>query len=742
MISSIRLTDVATYRPATVVLDSLLTINYFYGANGSGKTSISRVVAEPTTFPSCQLVWRDGVPLETLVYNRDFVDRHFHQVDELPGIFTLGDRDVEFFNRIEKANKELERIKDDLVGLKKTLVGDDGKGGKVGALVLVEEALRTACWKQKQQHDTTLRDAFEGCRSKAEVFKQRVLDERVSNKSELMTMAYIQKKAASLFAGNLQRAEPLSAPDASSLFAAEQSGILGKKILGKSDVDIAAMIRRLGNSDWVREGRSYLALNEKKCPFCQQSAPKRLEDDLNDYFDESFERDTKEVLDLEAAFDTASEECVASIDRLVAAQSPFADNAAIVALKRQFESHVALNRTRLLDKKREPSRIVALEPSTDLIAELSKLVDAANEAITAHNLTVANQVKERATLKGQVWKHLTEDALKDALKTYDQKKSELDKSIVNLRGHIEKKEIDQKHKEAEIRALESDVTSIQPTVNAINGLLLSFGFHGFSLAQAENKRCYKLVRPDGTDAKLTLSEGERTFVTFLYFYHLLKGSASESGVTNKRVVVIDDPVSSLDSDILFIVSTLIRKLCEDIRSKLTSVQQILLLTHNVYFHKEVTFQKSRGQGTLKDETFWTVRKTKNQSEVTRHTSNPIKSSYELLWLDVRERRAGNLSMQNSLRRILESYFKMLGGIDLDRIHERFAGSEKLACRALLSWVNDGSHSAHDDLYVAVDDSTVDVYLDVFQRIFEGEGHIEHYKMMMASPPTIAIALAS
>ncbi|MFH0083694.1 AAA family ATPase, partial [Pseudomonas aeruginosa] len=69
----------------------------------------------------------------------------------------------------------------------------------------------------------------------------------------------------------------------------------------------------------------------------------------------------------------------------------------------------------------------------------------------------------------------------------------------------------------------------------------------------------------GMDAKETLSEGERTFVTFLYFYHLLKGSDSESGVTTDRIVVFDDPVSSLDSDILFIVSSLIKALFDEVR---------------------------------------------------------------------------------------------------------------------------------------------------------------------------------
>ncbi len=309
----------------------------------------------------------------------------------------------------------------------------------------------------------------------------------------------------------------------------------------------------------------------------------------------------------------------------------------------------------------------------------------------------------------------------------------------SLKKQIQDKQDSKREKENEIRRLEREITSIQPTIDAINGLLASFGFHGFSVAQAENKRSYKLLRSDGADAKETLSEGEKTFVTFLYFYHLLKGSSSESGITNDRVVVFDDPVSSLDSDILFIVSTLIRKLCEEVRSPSTKIKQVFLLTHNVYFHKEVTFQKGRGGGTLKDEAFWIVRKSNEQSQIVRHPSNPIKSSYELLWLDVREARPNNLSIQNSLRRILETYFKMLGGIDLDKIHERLSGNEKLACRALLSWVNDGSHSAHDDLYVAVDDTTVALYLEVFRKIFDGQGHIGHYNMMMAAPSGTAIA---
>jgi wobble nucleotide-excising tRNase len=733
MIESIHLTGIATYGSTPSVLNGLLKFNYVYGANGSGKTTISRVIADSAQFPSCSIVWKARTPLEPLVYNRDFVDKHFRASVELPGIFTLGEKDATAADKIAAAKVECDRIAQEIVSLRKTLEGQNGADGKVGELAIAEKAFKDACWRQKQKHDDKLKVAFEGCRNNAEAFKAKVIAERTTNKSDNKTLDYILVKAETVFADGVEKIEPLTAINGASILQAEKSPILSKKILGKSDVDIAAMLQRLGNSDWVRQGRVFLAANEDTCPFCQQKIASGFEKSLAAYFDESFEADSKAVASVQSKYAADVVALSTALDTLLANPPELLDSTSLVAKKKLFDAHATLNQQRLLEKKKEPSRVIELNASDDLIAEIAAIVDAANKAIAAHNTTVANMTKERQMLKSQVWKFLIEEPLRDAIETYDRKKSQLVSAITNLRTQITLKESARREKEDEIRTLERDVTSIQPTIDAINGLLGSFGFHGFTLGQAQNNRCYRLCRPDGSDAKDTLSEGERTFVTFLYFYHLLKGSATESGATNDRVVVFDDPVSSLDSDILFIVSTLIRKLCDDVRSGRSTIKQVFLLTHNVYFHKEVTFQKSRANGTLKDETFWTVRKTIEQSEISKHTSNPIKSSYELLWLDVKEGRSGNLSIQNSLRRILETYFKMLGGIDLDKIHDRLAGNEKLACRALLSWVNDGSHSAHDDLYIAVDESTVALYLEVFKKIFQAEGHIEHYNMMMAGP---------
>ena len=343
---------------------------------------------------------------------------------------------------------------------------------------------------------------------------------------------------------------------------------------------------------------------------------------------------------------------------------------------------------------------------------------------------VENLPQERSALTSQVWKYVLEELNPD-LTAYRTMRDGLDKAITALTEQITAATTDKTKKASEIRELEKQITSVQPTIVAINALLVSFGFCGFSLAKTASGTSYKLIRSNGSDAKETLSEGEKTFITFLYFYHLLKGSVSDSGMTTDRVVVFDDPVSSLDSDILFIVGSLIKGLFDEVRLRTGHIKQIFVLTHNVYFHKEVTYNRKRpSNGMLNEETFWIVKKSGLVSNLAAQTTNPIKTSYELLWSEVRKPERSNLAIQNTLRRILENYFKILGGIELDELCAMFDGREKIICKSLCSWVHDGSHYAHDDLYVSIDDSTVENYLKVFKEIFVKARHEGHYKMMM------------
>jgi wobble nucleotide-excising tRNase len=732
MIESIHIADTATYGSTPEVLRDLSQFNFIFGSNGSGKTTISRVIAGEKEIPStCQVKWKGGVKLETLVYNRDFVERNFDSSTELKGIFTLGEKNIGTLEEIALAKGEYDKLEDKIRRLNIGLDGENGSGGKNGELKELEEEFKNKCWAQKQKYDGDFSLAFEGFR-RTEMFKEEILRQRVSNSATLESLENLEKKARTVFDSNPTREESIPSIEAETknLVAHESSSILKKRVIGKSDVDIAAMIQKLANSNWVKEGRVFYEENGGVCPFCQQGTTEAFAKNLNNYFDESFEKDCKSIDDLIIKYETDSKRLQDLIVLIEASPSQFLDSEKLRAQKDLLDSKIRANIHWLTTKRKEPSQSIDLESITDVTAPIMEIITTANCKIDQHNSMVRNLKREREDLRAQVWKYLLEGELKGSIADYERKKNGLNKAISGMTEQIIAAKKAQADKTAEIRALEKETTSTQPTIDGINSLLSSFGFHGFSLAKAPNGMSYKLVRPDGTDAKETLSEGERSFITFLYFYHLLKGSDSESGMTTDRVVVFDDPVSSLDSDILFVVASLIKGLFEEVKKGQCHIKQIFIFTHNVYFHKEVSYNANRKEVAQNEESFWIVRRSGKCSKLERHNSNPIKTSYDLLWEEVRRQDRHSSTIQNTLRRILENYFKILGNTDFNKICSRFEGRDRIICRSLFSWIHDGSHNVLDDICLSTTESTVDVYLKIFRKIFENERQEGHYKMMM------------
>ena len=729
MIEGIRIKSVASFGEEQQVIDDLSQNNFFYGANGSGKTTISRVIADEDEYSECTVVWRGGNKLQTLVYNLDFVDKNFNSDAELKGIFTLGEKNEADLKAIEDAKTDADKLESDIQGEKKTLAGEDGTGGKEAELENLESEFEGHCWTVKGKYDEDFKEAFKGVRDKKAKFKTKLLAEVEGNKADLQTLEELKAKCATVFADNLEKMSLIPPLLYSDLVDLETVEILAKKVIGKEDVDIAAMIKKLGNSDWVKQGLAYYDQNDDICPFCQQDTDEAFAESLNKYFDETYLNDIGAIDQLATNYEAHSTAIIQRLQSIVDAAPQYLDCEKLESQKSLVETKIGANKQHIERKKKEASLVVALEFLEGVLDEISLAIKTANEKVALHNKTVDNIGQEKRNLTSQIWKYVIEEA-KAVYDSYTGRKVPLEAAITGLKTGIADKQAEKKIKLDEIRGLEKNITSIQPTVDEINALLSSFGFTGFKIAKSLKDGYYSIVRPDGSEAKETLSEGERSFLTFLYFYHLLKGSTSESGITENRVVVIDDPVSSLDSDILFIVSNLIKRLFSDIRSGVGHIKQVFVLTHNVYFHKEITFNQKRTDGTMNEETFWIVKKIDQCSVTEKHNDNPVKTSYQLLWNEVKDEKRSILTIQNTLRRILENYFKILGNINNDEITDKFEGKEKQVCGSLFSWVNDGSHFALDDLYVSCDAAMVDTYLAVFKKIFEKSGHIAHYNMMM------------
>lgn len=398
-----------------------------------------------------------------------------------------------------------------------------------------------------------------------------------------------------------------------------------------------------------------------------------------------------------------------------------------------LKSKINRNQQKMHDKSKEMSRSFKLESTKNEIKEIRDLIDTANQQIANHNEIIKDTKNQKKNCVEQTWKFLVNE-FKSDIQEYNKKYCDSEKEIKELENEISENQEKIERLENEIRELEKNMVSIKPIVNEINTLLKGYGFANFSLGCTEDEKSYRIQREDGQLVGETLSEGEVTFITFLYYYHLTKGSLEENDISKNKVLVIDDPISSLDSNILFIVSVLVKDLMKETMEEKTNIKQIIILTHNTYFYKEITskYDLKYYKGKY---SFWIINKDNNISKIKDYKENPIKNSYELLWQEVKQAKENNVSwvsLQNVMRRIIEYYFRILGGFKHNHnLSECFKNiREQQVCNSFISWFNDGSHGISDDLFVQIQDTSIETYLKVFEKIFKETGHEAHYKMMM------------
>ena len=726
MIKAIHIANVASYSPTPQLFGDLKAVNFVYGSNGCGKTTISRIIANPGKYANSQVLWENGQTQMSMVYNRDFVEQNFKPSEEIKGVFTLGTGDDDIIRQINDKKREIEAVSSKISSLNDDLTGPTGKNVQLDD---AKKKLSNYCWDTiKATFDTAFPTIFVGVNNNKAKLVQRVLEHFPADESPARTREDLEAEAKIVFDTNSTKVNRIQDIDFSKVIDSLRAPIFGQAIIGSGDVDISGLISELGISDWVRQGWTYLGKSLGKCPFCQQAVPKNLEEQFRKYFDRTFEKNMEILTNCVAKSKADINDLLKSLDSLQKESNPFLDKSSLSTIRKQIESKIEIVQTRLDQKCMEPSRVISLPNFSEDAAVVTQLVLDSNKKTDEHNKLIDDRKNSGNRLVTEIWRFIIKWANANLLPLISTKKN-LEKAKSGLEQNISNKNREMERLVQELHVLEKQRTSVLPTIEAINKMLDAFGFNSFKLVPA-SETSYTLQRPNGENVGETLSEGERSFVTFLYFYHLLKGGATADSVNSGRIAVFDDPVSSLDADVLFIVSSLVRRCIDDLRSGVGNVKQVFVLTHNVYFHKEVTFNPRRKNTSLSDETFWIVKKVDGVSSLTQNMDNPIKTSYELLWAEIKCPNASLTSLQNTMRRILEYYFRILGGWKDWNFDAWFEGQELLICQSLLSWVNDGSHFPDDDLHYRVSPEAIEVYKKVFRSIFEKTQHIEHYNMMM------------
>jgi wobble nucleotide-excising tRNase len=731
MLQQVTISNIATFPAQPTVIDSLKEIVFIYGSNGTGKSTIGRVLKNPDHYPNCELKFKNNQPCEVIAYNQDFKSKTFSQSATVPGIFTYGENNVEAEKEINALQTDINNKTNNVTAKQRILQGSEGKMGLKREL---EEALnqrKEDIWRKSRATYTEFKLAFPGLGNNKELFTNKLIEESKTIIGPAVPLDEIKSEYESIFTSIQQKFEKIDVSIKESPITQNIKDLLANPIVARSSSQIGQFFNKIKNADWVVQGISFLEKAEGDCPFCGQNLPEGLKSEIENVFDTVY---NDAIAELQVATSSALNvytSITEEIEQLLLEESQFIDLEKLKSIKKQILEERRRYQLLFQSKLESPSANVEVELEESAIIDLKRTIEAANIKIERHNSNVDNHDKAKATITRKIWELLLRADCGTALEIHGKVIFEKQKIIAKIEDDISVLQKNLGDLKENLKKVESQITSIAPTVEVINRMLKRFGFEGFSIAPFGDDLHYKIVRTNGEPVHATLSEGESSFLSFLYFYHFVSGSHESTGTQTKRVVVIDDPVSSLDSNVLFIVSTLVKDLFNRANKPDDNVSQVILLTHNTYFWIEASFANSGNPP--ENSIFFILRKDSEITRVKKYTRQPIKSTYGMLWDEIKSDERSSPALQNIMRRILEQYFNTMGGVKNQNIYDKFSGEDLTICHALYSWINKGSHCLDDTCDYSLDAEEASKYKRVFKQIFINTDQEGHYNLMMERP---------
>lgn len=743
MINEICIKSCTPYNELGANISNCKKVNFIYGANGSGKTTISEYLRtyeiNSDRYKFCQIKWESSNKTPIYVYNRQFRQNNFKNEVGIPGVFTLGEDSIEDIEAIKKLKEDLRKKEEKYNKTKESIEKKNYEKEEL------EKKYKEDAWKQiLKRNENDFSNAFEGFRGNKNKFIEE-LQRRIKNPNgKLNERKNLIERSSMLF-----KRKPVSVENLyvipenliKKIKKISEDSIWNQVIFGSDDVEIAKLIKKMDNSSWVHKGMEYIEENSSVCPFCQHNTIDEIfRNKLNDFFNNEY----IEKLDY---MRLKKKELFNEVDSILGGlrnnlEMQESCNIAELnistynALMGKIEAQLESVNNKIEKKIKAPENKISFSELVESFNDINNLLFCFNAKIEKNNNLVNEYNKEYIKLVDDVWYYCIHDS-GNLIKSYEKNMNSINKALIGMKKNLTNKFDKIEKIKKEITKKSNNLTSVQPAVDQINKTLVAYGFTSFKIEpyseiEGEQLNKYRIIRNDGTDANHTLSEGESTFITFLYFMQLTKGSTNKESVNEKKIIILDDPISSLDSNVLYLVSAMIKELVIEIKKGNSDVEQLFIFTHNVYFHKEASFINGRTTED-KDVNFWIVRKNNGISKIQSYEMvNPISSTYELLWKELREdQNISAVSMQNTMRRIIENYFKIIGKKRDDYILSKFkTKEEKNVCESLLYWINDGSHTIYDDLHIDMNSDISDIFKKIFRDIFDKTGHIEHYNMMM------------
>lgn len=293
--------------------------------------------------------------------------------------------------------------------------------------------------------------------------------------------------------------------------------------------------------------------------------------------------------------------------------------------------------------------------------------------------------------------------------------------ITGLEVEIANVNADLTNVEKEIAEAQQQTVNVDAAVGAINTGLLDLGINDFSV-ERYSQNLYRVIRSGYADDTFpTLSEGEKMIISFLYFCELCKGKSSVEDTQAQRVVVIDDPISSLSHIFIFNIGQLIRS----IFFRGDRFSQVIVLTHSLYFFYELTDpDHDRRKKTQK---LFRLSKPSSGSVIQEMKYEEIQNDYQAYWSVVNDKSQPAALIANCMRNIIEYFFNFVRKKDLNNVFQ-MPDLQDNKYQAFCRYINRESHSLGQNI-IDMKEFDYEIFREGLRLVFEKAGYPQHFGAM-------------
>lgn len=549
------------------VVNQFGDINIILGWNGSGKTTLSRVLRS-LELGACEggmrfqletdkgTLTESGASLDLAnkvrVFNKDYVDSVLNANKEIPYVVYIGEESVDYSKKEEKLKSKQKEAKESTCDAEHDQVATNA-AKQVREITGIYKVVRPLT-KGSLYGDYDIRDF-----KKRVGFFEREIQEK---KPQISAAQYVQneyllskdklKSVQQQIVSSEQLDRVKGVIESTTQWIKDNEGSINTLLQKTPQHESSQRIKALTKTerDWVRSGVDIHFSNpdhsKTKCLFCDSDIENQEE--LLLHFSQEVLNLTNAMREVERSIKQHQQE----LGRVSGADIQQEEDIEVL------EEHLNLFLTKLEEKNQSvTSALEPIEPFSAKERSVQEEDSKAQETDERQSWAERAECHYVAEVIEQYWEK------KQEYEGCKKQREELLSEIRELRG--------------EVSDLKSKAKNTHKAAERLNSAFqITFPHGGITIRSNSEETGYELAR-DGKDCTLdTLSEGEHNFLALLYF--LISLDDEENELDANALIIIDDPVSSLDKSSIFQIFS---QIVNEIRKK--SERQYIVMTHSLDF---------------------------------------------------------------------------------------------------------------------------------------------------------------